>query len=161
MALTVYLTLKANGADVEGESTVRSLDRENTIECFSFSNDSKTGFDERGIPSGRIASTGMKFRKVFDKSSPLLQKALDFNEVLEGNFRFFRPSQDGTEEHFFTITFANGRLARINRRSLGNRDPDFMAMPAYENVKIIAGEVTWTNVSGGQEHTTEFFAPPK
>ena len=33
MAETVHLYLKANGADVKGESTQHSLGRENSIEC--------------------------------------------------------------------------------------------------------------------------------
>ena len=37
MAMTLSLTLTANGETIEGESTIASSDREDTIECFSFS----------------------------------------------------------------------------------------------------------------------------
>ena len=36
MSQSVHLTLTANGEAVEGESSINTMERENTIECFSF-----------------------------------------------------------------------------------------------------------------------------
>ena len=35
-AQTVHLSLKANGSDIEGDSTISSMEREGTIECLTF-----------------------------------------------------------------------------------------------------------------------------
>lgn len=50
MAMTVHLSLKANGEDIAGDSTIASLEREDTIECLSF---------EDSVRTAREASTGM------------------------------------------------------------------------------------------------------
>ena len=42
MAETVHLKLKANGSDIQGDSTQSSLGRENTIECISYEQEVKT-----------------------------------------------------------------------------------------------------------------------
>ena len=50
MAQSVHLFLKAAGNDVHGESTITSLDRENSIECLSFTD---------AVRTAREASSGM------------------------------------------------------------------------------------------------------
>lgn len=163
MAQTVHLALTANGTAVEGESTVTTLDRENTIECLEFLHGMESRTERGGLPSGKPQSQGIQIQKRIDKSSPLLQKAMGGAETIEGRFEFFRPNPDGdgTEEHFFTVRIDNARVSRIVRRSPDVLEQHLSTLPPYEEVTFIAGEVTWTNENGGQEHTTEFFAKKK
>ena len=116
MAQSVHLYLKAAGNDIQGESTILSLDRENSIECLSFVDSVRTAREaSSGMATGDRTYEPLVIEKRIDKSSPLLAKALCNNEVIEGEFRFFRPSPtgDGTTEQFFTVKIAEARIAAI------------------------------------------------
>ncbi|HEY0092996.1 MAG TPA: type VI secretion system tube protein Hcp, partial [Archangium sp.] len=101
MAETVHLFLKANGADIPGESTQKSLGRENSIECVYYEQEVVTARERgSGLATGRRQYSPLLIRKRIDKSSPLLVKALVENAVVEGKLMFFRPNPtgDGTTE---------------------------------------------------------------
>ena len=54
MAQTVHLVLEIDGNAIEGESTITSLERENTIECLSFESELSTPRESAtGAPTGR------------------------------------------------------------------------------------------------------------
>ena len=163
MAQTVHLTMTANGTAVEGESTVTTLDRENTIECLVFEHTMASKTESGGLPSGGMLTEGIQVRKRIDKASPLLQKAMATAETIEGRFEFFRPNPDGggTEEHFFTVQIDNARVSRIVRRSPDALEGYQAGVPPYEEVTFLAGEVTLTNENGGQNYTTKFFENKK
>ena len=42
MANTIHLYLTANGTKIDGDSTILSMDRENSIECLSFEDSVRT-----------------------------------------------------------------------------------------------------------------------
>lgn len=149
-AENVYLSLKANGNDIQGESTVTSQGRANTIECMAFEfavEISRAG----ATATGRRTYEPIRFVKRIDKSTPLLYKALTQNEVVEGKFRFFRPSPtgDGTTQHFYTIEFKNGRIASV-RNSVDNLSHPNQA--PTEEVTIVFQSITWTYEIGGITH---------
>jgi type VI secretion system secreted protein Hcp len=118
--MNVYLELTANGEKIEGESTVITAggeDTENTIECLSYRDHAESAF-QRGLPTGVVSMEPIRIVKRIDKSTPLLFKAMDLSEHLEGKFKFFRTSPaDGITEFFLTVTGAQGRVAFINRTS--------------------------------------------
>lgn len=155
-AETAYLTLKANGSDVQGDSTVASLGRANTIQCYSF---------ELGITTAREAATGLAtgrrqyspivIRKRIDKSSPLLAKALCNNEVIEGVFRFYRPNPagDGTTQHFYTVNIRQGRVASVKNILPDVLNPATASHPPMEEVSFVFTNITWTYVPTGAEFT--------
>ena len=156
MAETVHLYLKANGVDVEGESTQTSLGRENSIECLSFLDAVRTAREKgSGLATGRRTHEGVTIRKRIDKSSPILAQALCNNEVIEGVFKFFRPapSGDGTTEHFFTIEIGEGRLSSIRRISPDVIDPASAAEPPTEEIHFVYHNITWTyDITGASAH---------
>jgi len=156
MAETVHLELKANGTAIQGESTQTSLGRENTIECLYFEDSVRTAREKgTGMATGRRTYEPIVLRKRIDKSSPLLAKALCNNEVVEGVFRFFRPSPsgDGTTQQFFTVEIAEGRVAGIERTSPDTIDPASSAEPPTEEVSLVFHTITWTYEDGGVTHT--------
>ena len=117
MAETVHLYLKANGSDIQGESTQLSLGRENSIECLFFEHGIRTAREAgSGVASGRRQHEPLLIRKRIDKSTPLIAKALCENHLIEGKFKFFRPnpSGDGTTEQFFTVKLKKGNIASVN-----------------------------------------------
>jgi len=154
MAETVHLYLKANGQDIQGESTQLDLGRENSIECLSFKDSVRTA-RERGSRAavGRRVHEPVIIEKRIDKSSPLLAKALCRNEVIEGEFKFFRPSPkgDGATEQFFTVTIAGGRIDSIERVSPNSIDPAESMCPPMETVAFVYASIRWTYVPSGAE----------
>jgi type VI secretion system secreted protein Hcp len=156
MAETVHLYLKANGTDIQGESTQTSLGRENTIECVYFEDSVRTAREKgTGMATGRRTYEPLKILKRIDKSSPLLAKALCNNEVIEATFKFFRPSPagDGTTQQFFTVEITEGRIASIKRVVPNCIDPASSSEPPLEEVGFVFHTITWTYEDGGIVHT--------
>lgn len=156
MAETVHLYLKANGADVQGESSQTSLGRGDSIECVYFESEVKTAREAgSGRATGRRQYTPMMFRKRIDKSSPLLAKALVDNEKIDGVFKFFRPNPtgDGTTEQFYTIAIKDGRVASLKIFSPDSIEPATSVWPQMEEVSFVFHTITWTYTNGGIEHT--------
>lgn len=155
MALSVHLFLKANSSDVEGESTIHSMDRENSIECLEFSDSVRTARERStGMATGDRTYEPLRITKRIDKSSPLIAKALCNNEVIEGVFKFYRPTPvgDGTTQHFFTVEIAEGRVGGIYRHSPNVIDPAAAQAPPTEEVSFVFGKITWTYEDGGVMH---------
>lgn len=159
MAMTVHLFLKANGQDIKGDSTIESLDRADSIECLSFSDSVRTAREaSTGMATGERTYEPIRVVKRIDKSSPLLAKALCDNEVIEAEFRFYRPNPagDGTTQHYFTIVIQQARIASITRVSPDVIDPASANTPASEEVSFVFGYVRWTYVPDGVEHVDEW-----
>jgi type VI secretion system secreted protein Hcp len=155
MAESIALYLKANGADIKGESTITSLGREGTIECLFFEDSVRTAREKgSGMATGRRTYEPVVIRKRIDNSSPLLAKALCNNEVIEGVFKFFRPNPvgDGTTEQFFTISISEGRVASIKRTSPDTFDPASANAPPLEEVSFVFHTIEWEYTNGGIVH---------
>jgi len=155
MAETVHLNLKANGADIQGESTQTSLGRENSIECLYFESAVITAREAgSGMATGRRQYKPLMIRKRIDKSSPLIAKALCKNEVIDGVFKFFRPNPtgDGTTEQFYTVTIKKGRIASITQVSPDSFDPALSNRPEMEQVEFVFHTISWVYTNGGIEH---------
>ncbi|MCA9574650.1 MAG: type VI secretion system tube protein Hcp [Myxococcales bacterium] len=155
MAQSVHLELNAAGQKIDGDSTILSLGRENTIECIYFSDSVRTARERSsGMATGDRTYEPLKILKRIDKSSPLLAKALCNNEVIEGIFRFYRPSPagDGTTQQFFTVEISEGRIAGIVRESPNVIDPASATAPPTEEVTFVFGRIRWVYEDGGIEH---------
>ena len=141
-AQSTHLYLKANGEDIQGGGTAPTTPTltRGSIECLSYSEKAT------GLATGARQYEAIIFRKRIDKSSPLLLRALVNNENIQGKFMFFRPNPagDGTTEHFFTVEFAEGRLASIRRVSPDVIDPASATAPPTEEISIVFHNITWT-----------------
>ena len=140
-----FVRLRIDGNDIEGESTIISMEREGTIECFGFEYDLTTPREEAtGMLTGRRQHSPITIVKRVDKSTPLLYRALCNNEpVTSAQLRFFRPSPagSGTEEHFYTILLERGYVSDIT--SVGRN---------LEKVSFVFQDITWTYEIGGATH---------
>lgn len=137
-----YLWLQINGNDIEGESTIASMDREGTIECQSFDHEIRVPYDPVTFAfEGRRIHGAVSIIKRTDKTSPLLYKALCRNEPVDkAEFRFYRSSLGGSgaEEHYSTVLLENGYVVGIRR-----------SFPNLERVTFIYQDITWTYEIGG------------
>lgn len=155
MAETVHLYLKANGSDIQGESTQTSLGRENSIECVYLEHAVRTARESgSGLATGRRQYEPLVIRKRIDKSTPLIAKALSRNEVVEGVLKFFRPNPtgDGTTEQFYTIEFTKGRVATFKQVSPDAIEPGTATDPPLEEISFVFHTITWTYTNGGITH---------
>ena len=156
MAQTVHLKLEIDGNEIEGESTIASMEREGTIECSSFKYALISPRDEEtGRLTGRRQHQPVEITKRIDKSTPLLLKALCQNEpVTQAEFRFFRPSPggEGSEEHFFTVVLENGYIIGVNQLSEDAIMGGESAPPMMEEIAFVFQEITWTYENGGATH---------
>jgi type VI secretion system secreted protein Hcp len=155
MAETVHLFLKANGADIEGESVEGSLGRENSIECLYYEQAVSTAREAAsGMATGRRQYQPLLVRKRIDKSSPLILKALTENQAIEGTFRFYRPNPvgDGTTEQFYTVTIRKGRVASVKQLVPDVLDPETSNQPPQEEVTFVFSNIEWTYEQGGITH---------
>jgi type VI secretion system secreted protein Hcp len=155
MAETVHLYLKANGVDIKGQSTQTSLGRADSIECVQFESSVKTARETgSGMATGRRQHEPIHIQKRIDKSTPLIAKALTFNEVVEGVFKFFRPNPvgDGTTEQFYTIKIMKGRVSSQKHFVPETLNPASTNMPPMEEVSFVFHSIEWTYTDGGVTH---------
>jgi len=155
MAETVHLFLKANGKDITGDSTQKSLGRDKSIECLFFEHVVNTARETAtGAATGRRTYDPILIRKRIDSSSPLLAKAMVNNEVIEGKFLFFRPhvQGDGTTQQFYTIEISDGRIAGLKQFVPMTTDAAYAAEHPLEEVTFTFHVIKWTWVDGGKSH---------
>lgn len=155
MAETVHLYLKANGSDIQGESSQTSLGRENSIECVHFETSVKTARETgSGMATGRRQHEPIHILKRIDKASPLIAKALCENQVVDAAFKFFRPNPtgDGTTEQFYTVEIKKGRIASQRQWVPDTINPASTNMPPMEEVSFVFHTIMWTYTNGGVTH---------
>jgi type VI secretion system secreted protein Hcp len=163
MAMTVHLFMKANNQDIQGDSSITSMGRENSIECISFSDSVQQTMERNtGMPTGNRTYGPITITKRIEKSTPLLAKALTGNEVIEADFKFYRPNPagDGTTQHFYTVHIEEGRITSINRVSPDVTNPASANDPAKETVKFVAQLYRWTYEPDGVEHIDRWSEQP-
>jgi type VI secretion system secreted protein Hcp len=155
MAETVHLYLKANNADIQGESTQTSLGRENSIECLYYDQAVSTAREAgSGMATGRRRYEPIMIRKRIDKSTPLIYKAMAENQKIDGVFKWYRPNPtgDGTTEQFYTVEIKNGRISSVRNYSPDCIDPVSSNMPPLEEVHFVFHTISWTYTNGGITH---------
>ncbi len=145
-AETVHAYLKANGVDIQGESTQTSLGRANSIECVGFF----TALQRSA--GGAVTGGRLTCKKRIDKASPLLINALVQNTPVEGAFKFFRPNPtgDGTTEQFYTIQVGTGSsIVSVEQVNPDTIDAATAAAPPLESFTIQASGLIFTYTNGG------------
>lgn len=152
MAEPVALFLKADGTLIEGDSTQHSLERANSIECLYFEHEVMTAREaSSGMATGRRQYKPILIRKRIDRSTPLIQHALVNNQVIDAEFRFYRPNPkgDGTTEQFFTLSIFEGRLSSMRLVNPDSLVPATAVEPPLEEVGFVFERIEWTYMDGG------------
>ena len=147
MALQLFLKMKANGADIQGESVQKGF--EDWIEVQSFS---------WGVTAAREAgsgqSTGRRQYKEFrwvnrhQKSSVLLWKALAQNQVVEAQLSCVREGGDGASETFLKLHFKQGRMSSFDEAG--------EEVDVYEEFGLVFQTVSMLHTDGGIEFEDTF-----
>lgn len=113
MSVDMFLKLKANGADVSGDSSSKIF--KGWIEVESFSWGVQTAREaSSGLSTGRRSYKEFRWVNRHQKSSILLWKALAMNQVIEAEFDVVRAGGDGSSEIFFKFVFKGGRISSFD-----------------------------------------------
>jgi type VI secretion system secreted protein Hcp len=145
MALNSHLVLEGKDrGNVEGSCLIAP--HENTIEVWGCSHSVVSPRDAAsGLPSGKRQHKPFVITKGVDKASPHLMAILTTNEsVVSWALKFYRPSESGAEEHYYTIELENATIASINMEKLNNKYADNMQHEYREHVAFTYQKITWT-----------------
>jgi hypothetical protein len=153
MADTIALTLTGTTqGEIQGDSSISSSNRANTIEVLSLEQEVFVHIDRATLEAtGRRSYVPFTFVKRIDKATPKLRQALITNELLTGEFRWFRPNPDGSgsTQHFFTVSFTGGRVNRSTLILPDTRVPPTASQPPMESVEMVFAQITVTFEPGG------------
>ncbi len=153
MAENIALTITGAALGlIQGDSSVTSLNRANTIEVISLSHAVRANFERAtGLATGRRYYEPIEFRKRLDKSTPRLREALVRNDSVSGTFKWFRPNPngDGTTQHFLTVTFGGGRITSAVMRLPDTLNPATATLAPYEDVTLVFNTIEWSWLPGG------------
>jgi type VI secretion system secreted protein Hcp len=113
---------------------------------------------ELSVATGRRVHDPIVITKRLDRSTPLLLKALCQNEVIEGDFKFYRPapSGDGSTEHFQTVEIREARIVDIRREVQNVLDPSVQLYPALEKVSFLFSSIEVRYEPDGVSHFDEW-----
>ena len=161
MALNFYIAkMKAEKqGDIHGSVTQKG--REKWIQGYAFEYKISSPRDAAsGLPTGKRMHSPLKIVKEIDRATPLLHNVLTNNENLkEVEFRFFRPSAQGAEQHFYTIKLTNANIAEVKAYMLLNKVPENMKFPEMEEISFTYQKIEWTWVDGGLTSMDDWETP--
>ncbi|MBD3869418.1 MAG: type VI secretion system tube protein Hcp [Acidobacteria bacterium] len=134
---------------IRGDSTITSMDRAEHIEGFEYHHLME-------VPSGgsRINHQTVILTKPLDRATPSLLRAMDLNEQLTVQIRFFRPDPGGSgaEQHYYTVLLEGARLISIEPLQGRTDMPDTSSLAVTERLRFSYGQITYTWESNGNEH---------
>ena len=159
MTMSFKVEITANGEVVEGDSTILSMDRENTIEGLFFENAIATARERgSGLATGRRRHEPCKMHKRVCKASPVLARALCNNEVITAKMTFYypNPAGDGTTNELYIILLEEARISSLQYVSSDALDPASADSPMMEVVEIVYGKITWEHVPSTKVHTDDW-----
>lgn len=157
MAQTVHLKMAILGQDIQGESTINTLERKDTIECARFIWAVRTPREGASAQiTGRRQHKPVTVLKRVDKSSPILFKALCRNEKVDSaKFMFFRPNPEGSgeEEKYMEIELTDSYISAIDMLSEDATRSHEEQPTAMEEIQFVFKNITVTYMNGGVTHT--------
>ncbi len=118
-APTIGAFLRAGGVGLNGGFATQ--DGDNAIECVYFEQKSAVPLGGSGQPSGKRKYDSIVIRKPIDDATPLLHKALVQNKVVDGTFKFYRPTNDNA---YYTVAIKSARIASLDNWSPDNESKD-------------------------------------
>ena len=171
MPTPAYLSIAGStqGNITEGAFTEDSVGNiyqeghENEILVEAFSHTVTVPTDpQSGQPTGQRVHQPLTITKVFDKSSPMLYKALTTGERLPTcELKWYRTSKTGTQEHYFTIRLEDAIITNITGRMPNCQDPSKAHFTQLEDVSFSYRKITWTHEIASTSGEDDWRAPAK
>ncbi|MGZ0749311.1 Hcp family type VI secretion system effector [Kluyvera sichuanensis] len=116
MANLVYLTLNGQlqGLISAGCSSLASIG--NKAQLAHFDQIMVTELSHGLSRAQNVSHQELTIQKPVDKSSPLLNKAINENECLTCDFEYYRTNRFGINELYYRVKLINARIANIHSR---------------------------------------------
>ena len=171
MPTPAYLSIEGatQGNITEGAFTQESVGNvyqeghENEILVEAFSHTVTVPTDpQSGQPTGQRVHKPLTITKVFDKSSPMLYKALSTGERLpKCEIKWWRTSSQGVQEHYFTTKLEDAIITNMSARMPNCQDPSQAHFTHLEDVSFSYRKITWTHEIGSTTGEDDWRAPAK
>ncbi|CAB3755653.1 type VI secretion system tube protein TssD [Paraburkholderia solisilvae] len=149
MGTPLHLWLTDEGdAPLRGGSEV--LGREGSIEVLSVTHGIDAPVDHHtGRLMGLHSHRPLTIEKEIDRSSPLLYQGIVRGMMLNSAvLRWYRTSDAGLEENYFTMSMKSVRVASISPRLLNIKEHQNAHRSHFEVVELRYGEITWNYHDG-------------
>lgn len=145
----------------ESVGNVYQEGHENEILVEAFSHTVTVPTDpQSGQPTGQRVHKPLTITKVFDKSSPMLYKALSSGERLpKCEIKWWRTSSQGVQEHYFTTKLEDAIITNISARMPNCQDPSQAHFTHLEDVSFSYRKITWTHEIGSTTGEDDWRAP--
>ena len=145
----------------ESVGNVYQEGHENEILVEAFSHTVTVPTDpQSGQPTGQRVHKPLTITKVFDKSSPMLYKALSSGERLpKCEIKWWRTSSEGVQEHYFTTKLEDAIITNISARMPNCQDPSQAHFTHLEDVSFSYRKITWTHEIGSTTGEDDWRAP--
>jgi type VI secretion system secreted protein Hcp len=147
----------------ESVGNVYQEGHENEILVEAFSHTVTVPTDpQSGQPTGQRVHKPLTITKVFDKSSPMLYKALSSGERLtKCEIKWWRTSSQGVQEHYFTTKLEDAIITTISARMPNCQDPSQAHFTHLEDVSFSYRKITWTHEIGSTSGEDDWRAPKR
>jgi len=100
-----------------------------------------------GTPSGTRVHDAVRITKMFDKSSPLLYRALCSGEKLTKIVVKFYRVEGASETHYFTITLEDAIVTEVKASMPNFQDKSQAHLQQMEDVSFRYTKIIWENVA--------------
>jgi type VI secretion system secreted protein Hcp len=165
-APSVDVIISANGTNIPGGGSGNTPNN-NFINGLGFDHEVVVERDAAtGQSTGRRQHKPIRIVKPIDKATPLLYKAMLQNEVIAGEFKFWRANPStpagggGSLQQYYTVAITGGRITGIRDWKTNTRDLSADRAGDLEEVSFTYTSITWTWVDGGITHTDTWSSPP-
>jgi type VI secretion system secreted protein Hcp len=126
---------------------VEGHDDEILVWAFDYSVKTPTDIAS-GQPTGTRVHSPVVITKQFDKSSPLIYRALTTGEILKEVIIKFYRVEGAAEEEFFHITLEKAIVTEINAWKPNFQDPAQAHLQQMEKVSFNFRKITWNHLKG-------------
>jgi type VI secretion system secreted protein Hcp len=121
----------------EDQVMVQAFSHEVTIPCNP----------QSGQPTASRRHQPIVITKVFDKSSPLLLDALcRAEEITSVEIKWYRPSTNGDQEHYYTTKLEDAKIVHIKDYMHNCQDPTTAHFTHLQDVHFSYRRIEWSHV---------------
>jgi type VI secretion system secreted protein Hcp len=149
MGTPLHLWLTDDGnTPIRGGSEV--LGREGSIEVLSVTHGIDAPVDHHtGRLMGMHSHRPLTIEKEIDRSSPMLYQAIVRGMTLNSaELRWYRTSDAGIEENYFTMSMKKVKVASISPKLLNIKEQTHTYRNHFEILELRYGEITWNYHDG-------------
>jgi len=151
-ALNIYVALTLGGTVLNGDVSMATLGGVDVsaghLECTAMVFERYTSTADPTTP--KMIHGPITLRKRIDKASPLLQAAMDQNQVIVGTIKIFDVNPDsGETRHRFSYTLSQGRCISIRQYVPDNLSADTANLPPLEEVVLTYATILFEDLVAG------------